>query len=249
MAKFLNLIFVISNLLHLAFSDSLSPQKTEVSATEGDSVTLDCSYSTSITDPYLYWYRQYPQQAPELILYKRRSWDSSSTYKADFARSRFTTIVTDKSTTLTITTLSLSDTGVYFCALSSTVHNIKKHLSSFIVKMMVIYLILVLMCDASFGDSVHPLSNEVYSEDGQAVTLMCNYSTSTTATHYLFWYRQSPNGNPEYLIHTDSYQGTKRTEGYGILVDKDTKQVQLNISKLDVAESATYYCALSPTVF
>ncbi|TFJ97725.1 cathepsin D-like [Platysternon megacephalum] len=49
--------------------DSVRPKEPEVSGPEGDTVTLSCSYETSYTaGVYLFWYRQYPNRAPQYIL-------------------------------------------------------------------------------------------------------------------------------------------------------------------------------------
>ncbi|MBN3311568.1 TVA1 protein, partial [Atractosteus spatula] len=102
--------------------------------------------------------------------------------------------------------------------------------------------------DICFGDSITPISSEVQAEEGQAVTLICNYNTTSTGTQYLFWYRQSPNRSPEYLIQTDTYSGSNRKDGYETRVDKDSKRVWFKISEPGAADGAVYYCALRPTV-
>ncbi|MGH0156939.1 UNVERIFIED_CONTAM: hypothetical protein FKN15_072398 [Acipenser sinensis] len=100
----------------LTRGDSISPQQTAESRTEGESVTLSCSYTADSQNIYLYWYRQNSNQALEYILYKgARSYSRSHT--ADFAKSRFTSTADSSSTTITISKLALSDTAIYHCAL------------------------------------------------------------------------------------------------------------------------------------
>ncbi|KAK1156698.1 hypothetical protein AOXY_G25718 [Acipenser oxyrinchus oxyrinchus] len=96
--------------------DSISPQQTAESRTEGESVTLRCSYTASSEYVELYWYRQNSNRALEYILYKGAR-SSSSSHTADFAKSRFTSTADRSSTTITISKLALSDTAIYHCAL------------------------------------------------------------------------------------------------------------------------------------
>ncbi|KAG5285575.1 hypothetical protein AALO_G00004960 [Alosa alosa] len=68
MGKPLLLILIIITEI---IADSIDPDRDRVSHPEGmKTVTLKCSYQTSSRDVYLYWYRQYPHQAPQWLLYK-----------------------------------------------------------------------------------------------------------------------------------------------------------------------------------
>ncbi|MGH0187982.1 UNVERIFIED_CONTAM: hypothetical protein FKN15_026604 [Acipenser sinensis] len=96
--------------------DSISPQQTAESRTEGESVTLRCSYTASSNNVYLYWYRQNSNRALEYILLKGAHSNSGS-HTADFAKGRFTSTADSSSTTITISKLALSDTAIYHCAL------------------------------------------------------------------------------------------------------------------------------------
>ncbi|RXM91062.1 Ig heavy chain V region MOPC 21 [Acipenser ruthenus] len=97
--------------------DSISPRQTTVSRTEGESVTLSCSYTASTTNVLLYWYRQNSNRALEYILLKGAGSWSSSSHTADFAKGRFTSTADSSSTTIIISKLALSDTAIYHCAL------------------------------------------------------------------------------------------------------------------------------------
>ncbi|KAH1182335.1 hypothetical protein KIL84_010089 [Mauremys mutica] len=97
--------------------DSIRSSEPEVSRSQGDTVTLSCSYETSFTaGVYLYWYRQYPNRAPQYIL-RREAKGSTFSDTADFAQERFSSQANDTSTVLNITALELADTAVYLCAL------------------------------------------------------------------------------------------------------------------------------------
>uniref|UniRef100_A0A674IC35 Ig-like domain-containing protein n=1 Tax=Terrapene triunguis TaxID=2587831 RepID=A0A674IC35_9SAUR len=97
--------------------DSVRSKEPEVSGSEGDTVTLSCSYETSYTaGVYLYWYRQYPNRVPQYILY-RGAKGSTFSDTARFAQERFSSQADDSATILNITALELADSAVYYCAL------------------------------------------------------------------------------------------------------------------------------------
>uniref|UniRef100_A0A8C8ENA9 Ig-like domain-containing protein n=1 Tax=Oncorhynchus tshawytscha TaxID=74940 RepID=A0A8C8ENA9_ONCTS len=76
-------------------------------------VTLRCSYDTSSEYPLLYWYRHYSNQAPQFLLYKgARSWSSEE----HIPDKRYTSTTSQTSTELVITSVTLADTALYYCA-------------------------------------------------------------------------------------------------------------------------------------
>uniref|UniRef100_A0A672PZW5 T-cell receptor alpha/delta variable 5.0.1 n=1 Tax=Sinocyclocheilus grahami TaxID=75366 RepID=A0A672PZW5_SINGR len=87
------------------------------------------------------------------------------------------------------------------------------------------------------------------SQDGNSVTLSCNY---TGAVYNLLWYRQYQRSKPELLLSmTESGDPVKEDPSAHWLsakVDKHTKLMELEISPAKVSDSAHYYCALRPTV-
>ena len=93
---------------------------------------------------------------------------------------------------------------------------------------------------------ISPHSPEVYAEEGSRVTLSCNYST--TATN-LQWYHQYPRSVPKHLVSVYSSDQISdidpRLTGK---INKEKTQVFLEISSVQVSDSALYYCALTPTV-
>ena len=93
---------------------------------------------------------------------------------------------------------------------------------------------------------ISPNSPEVYAEEGSRVTLSCNYST--TATN-LQWYHQYPRSVPKHLVSVYSSDQISdidpRLTGK---INKEKTQVFLEISSVQVSDSALYYCALTPTV-
>uniref|UniRef100_A0A673M0V9 Ig-like domain-containing protein n=1 Tax=Sinocyclocheilus rhinocerous TaxID=307959 RepID=A0A673M0V9_9TELE len=84
----------------------------------GSSVKLSCSYLSALT---LYWYRQYPGSAPEFIVLIS---DGSKQAQESNVDSRFTAKVTkdkEKLVDLEISSASISDSALYYCALQPTV--------------------------------------------------------------------------------------------------------------------------------
>ncbi|KAI5609627.1 hypothetical protein C0J50_12116, partial [Silurus asotus] len=100
----------------------------------------------------------------------------------------------------------------------------------------------------SMADSIKPLFTRKHVDEGDNVTLSCNYTTSSSGN--LFWYRQNTKSKPEILLNV-MQSGTliSTTPRMTAEVDNgDKKQVDLIISSAAVSDSALYYCALRPTV-
>uniref|UniRef100_A0A3B3C9Z8 Ig-like domain-containing protein n=1 Tax=Oryzias melastigma TaxID=30732 RepID=A0A3B3C9Z8_ORYME len=95
------------------------------------------------------------------------------------------------------------------------------------------------------------LSNlrEVIAAEGDSVTLNCSFGK--TATHaYLFWYKQEVNNLPKYMLKRGTYSNRENTEEFhedkfDAELDKTNSLVPLKIQKLNVTDSAVYYCAIS----
>uniref|UniRef100_A0A3Q3H3J7 Ig-like domain-containing protein n=1 Tax=Labrus bergylta TaxID=56723 RepID=A0A3Q3H3J7_9LABR len=81
-----------------------------------------------------------------------------------------------------------------------------------------------------------------------AVTLDCKVETIST-TLYLFWYRQEMGDFPKYLWN--SYVGISENapgiSGDRFKATRNGTSVPLKIQKLQLTDSAVYYCALRPT--
>ncbi|CAM5154623.1 unnamed protein product [Eretmochelys imbricata] len=106
--------------IHLGavLGDSVQSREPRLSGREGDTVTLTCSYETSSTGyVYLFWYRQFPNQAPQYILLRGVKQARAESHTADFAKKRFSSQADDSSTVLSIAALEPADTALYLCAL------------------------------------------------------------------------------------------------------------------------------------
>uniref|UniRef100_A0A4W4EGI6 Ig-like domain-containing protein n=1 Tax=Electrophorus electricus TaxID=8005 RepID=A0A4W4EGI6_ELEEL len=100
-------------------TQNIKPLDTVKRVSEGDPVTLSCSYSDS--NAYnLQWYRQYPSSGPEFLLFAYEKNQNS-----DSILSRITAEVIkakDQShVNLTISSAAVSDSALYYCTASNTV--------------------------------------------------------------------------------------------------------------------------------
>ena len=79
-------------------------------------MTLNCTYQTADFDPYLFWYIQHLNKAPQLLL-KGSISDQNPKSKGFQA----TLVKRDSSFHLQKQAVQASDSAVYYCALSDTV--------------------------------------------------------------------------------------------------------------------------------
>uniref|UniRef100_A0A3B3BY51 Ig-like domain-containing protein n=1 Tax=Oryzias melastigma TaxID=30732 RepID=A0A3B3BY51_ORYME len=89
----------------------------EVIAAEGDSVTLSCTFEISSTGiPFLFWYKQEVNSYPKYML---KRFSTTKENAPEFNEDRFAAKLKGKSVPLTIQNLNVTDSAVYYCALSS----------------------------------------------------------------------------------------------------------------------------------
>lgn len=101
--------------------DAVDQTDGDLSAFEGDGVTIACSNKTSANTPSLLWYKQKANGFPEFMLI-RNTYSAEGTTEEMF-KERFQSKVNTASKTvpLTIQNLQVSDSAVYYCALRPTV--------------------------------------------------------------------------------------------------------------------------------
>ncbi len=107
----------------VSFGYEITPDSTEESAAVGSTVTLSCSYSSANA---LQWYRQYPESAPQFLVLIIESVKENKTSDVD---PRFSTKLRKenqatkeiKHVDLKISSAAVSDSALYYCALTPTV--------------------------------------------------------------------------------------------------------------------------------
>ncbi|KAJ4922449.1 hypothetical protein JOQ06_022945 [Pogonophryne albipinna] len=100
--------------------DTVTQTTGEVSATEGDTVTLGCTFQISVgLSAYLFWYKKKANDLPLYIL--RRDTYGTEGNAAEFKKDRFDANLNETSVPLQISSAAVTDSAVYYCALRPTV--------------------------------------------------------------------------------------------------------------------------------
>ncbi|GCC21066.1 hypothetical protein chiPu_0019533 [Chiloscyllium punctatum] len=119
------LLIIVILLSETSGQNSVSQHPVKLQIQEDQTATLNCSYTTEYAGETLFWYIQYPGKSPKYIL--KRYGKEQGMKSSDFS-DRFTANLDKESKVvpLTITGVHISDSAIYFCALSSTV--IRRHI-------------------------------------------------------------------------------------------------------------------------
>uniref|UniRef100_A0A287BA55 Ig-like domain-containing protein n=1 Tax=Sus scrofa TaxID=9823 RepID=A0A287BA55_PIG len=107
---------VILLILRGTNGDSVNQTEVPVVLPEEAPMTLNCAYETLDSAPYLFWYVQYPNRAPQLLLK-----GSTANPRAEEQGFQATLVKSDKTFHLQKRSVQTSDSAVYYCALSDTV--------------------------------------------------------------------------------------------------------------------------------
>uniref|UniRef100_A0A671Q6P3 Ig-like domain-containing protein n=1 Tax=Sinocyclocheilus anshuiensis TaxID=1608454 RepID=A0A671Q6P3_9TELE len=84
------------------------------------------------------------------------------------------------------------------------------------------------------ADQIWPNKDAVVIKEDETVALSCSY----TSSGYVYWYRQYPNKELQYLIYSaQSSSGRFR-------MTKSQTSTELTITGVTLSDSALYYCAL-----
>uniref|UniRef100_A0A8C2PQ57 T-cell receptor alpha/delta variable 25.0.3 n=1 Tax=Cyprinus carpio TaxID=7962 RepID=A0A8C2PQ57_CYPCA len=104
----------------VSFGNVITPVESHVSGTEGDIISLSCSYSSARS---LFWYHQYPGSAPEfLFLILHATGEVLQKSKTVDQDPRFSAKLNEKKThvDLEISSAKVIDSALYYCALESS---------------------------------------------------------------------------------------------------------------------------------
>ncbi|KAK1156649.1 hypothetical protein AOXY_G25663 [Acipenser oxyrinchus oxyrinchus] len=111
-------------------------------------------------------------------------------------------------------------------------------------------ILLCLIIEMIQGDTVTQTSNSTLIKETENTAIHCKYDL-TSGTPYLFWYIQDPNQAPQLILNAYSKQEDippRFQNRFSASHDKTEKTFHLNITAAVLSDSATYVCALSPTL-
>uniref|UniRef100_A0A8C8CZE7 Ig-like domain-containing protein n=1 Tax=Oncorhynchus tshawytscha TaxID=74940 RepID=A0A8C8CZE7_ONCTS len=96
-----------------------------------------------------------------------------------------------------------------------------------------------------------PRRDHVIATEGEQVTLDCQFDAVNMNDIYLFWYKLEVNDFPEFMLGRFPFGSKNATEfkwRFNAHMNSVTKSVPLMIQRVQLSDSAVYYCALKPTV-
>ncbi|XP_037239736.1 LOW QUALITY PROTEIN: uncharacterized protein LOC119146337 [Falco rusticolus] len=97
-----------------AQKDSVLQFPAEMTIQRGHSTALRCNFSTSLTNPYIFWYQQRQTAVPQMLLQECHKWKP----QVDSGRFSSSLSVEDSQVVLHVRDAELQDSAAYFCALS-----------------------------------------------------------------------------------------------------------------------------------
>ncbi|KAF5925655.1 hypothetical protein HPG69_002104 [Diceros bicornis minor] len=109
------MVFQEASYLRGTSGDSVTQTEGPITLSEGAPVILNCTYQTSYSAPFLFWYVQYPNKAPQLLL--KSSIENQRTEHQGFQADL---LMSDSSFHLQKPSVQMSDSAVYYCALRDT---------------------------------------------------------------------------------------------------------------------------------
>uniref|UniRef100_A0A8C0K4P5 Ig-like domain-containing protein n=1 Tax=Canis lupus dingo TaxID=286419 RepID=A0A8C0K4P5_CANLU len=108
------IVIVLVFMLGQIHGDSVKQMEGQVTLSEEASLTINCTFSTSTT-PTLFWYVQYLGEGPQILLKALRDKEKGSNKGFEA-----TLDISSKSFHLKKGSVQMSDSAVYYCALSDT---------------------------------------------------------------------------------------------------------------------------------
>ncbi|ELW69230.1 T-cell receptor alpha chain V region HPB-MLT [Tupaia chinensis] len=216
----------------------------ELAVASGSGVVLPCTYSTSYSNPGLYWYREKPDGTFQFILYR----DNSRSLNAEFTKGRFSVKRNQNQKTfhLVINPVRMEDSALYFCALSTVMQVPGKPAQKPTGTAQWSYPQgrpnKGMLCN-----QVTQSSRELAVASGSGVVLPCTYSTSYSNPG-LYWYREKPDGTFQFILYRDNSRSLNAefTKGrFSVKRNQNQKTFHLVINPVRMEDSALYFCALS----
>ncbi|XP_067392524.1 uncharacterized protein, partial [Emydura macquarii macquarii] len=193
----------------------------------GDTVTIHCKASSSLTSGstnYLAWYQQKSGQAPKLLVYYASTVQSG-------VPARFSGSGSGTDFTLKISRVEPEDAGDYYSQ------------KTYPAPLTVIQASTKTCWCHSSGDIVMTQTPESLSvSPGEKVTISCKASSSLTysGSDYFAWYQQKMGQTPKLLIYNASTHASgtpDRFSGSGSGTD-----YAFTISRVEAEDAADYYC-------
>ncbi|KAF3830314.1 hypothetical protein GH733_004133 [Mirounga leonina] len=259
---------VVLLMLGQTHGDSVTQMEGPVTLSEEDSLTINCTYTTT-SYPTLLWYVQYPGEGPELLLKASRDKEKASKkgFESTYDRD-------SKSFHLEKGSVQASDSAVYYCALSDTRHTVCLRRwplpSVFLTEYgrrvdgrasapnqgllekegreerrlsQGIGLCLLFSPGVSGKNQVEQNPPSLVILEGENCTIQCNYTVDPFSN--LRWYKQGTERGPAALIFV-VYSGSKTSDGrYTTTLDTTSKHSSLHITAAQLSDSAFYICAVS----
>uniref|UniRef100_A0AAQ4QAM6 Ig-like domain-containing protein n=1 Tax=Gasterosteus aculeatus aculeatus TaxID=481459 RepID=A0AAQ4QAM6_GASAC len=113
-------MLILTLWLECSGEDTVTQSTGEVIATEGHTVTLDCTFEISSSiNAYLFWYKQ--EVNNQLMYILRRDTLNTEDNSPEFQKDRFDATINKTSVPLKISSATVSDSAVYYCAVRPTV--------------------------------------------------------------------------------------------------------------------------------
>ncbi|KAG8509421.1 T cell receptor alpha variable 38-2/delta variable 8, partial [Galemys pyrenaicus] len=213
------------------------PQR-EMSGREAENVTLNCTYDTTESSYYLFWYKQPPSR--EMIFLIRQ--ESFSQQNATNNRFSVNFQKTAKSFSLRISDSQLEDAALYFCAFSRA-----QRAADMACPGLLWTFTLFTCLGCSMTQTVTQPQREMSGREAENVTLNCTYDT-TESRYNLFWYKQPPSGEMILLIRQESFSQQNATNNrFSVNFQKTAKSFSLRISDSQLEDAALYFCAFRIT--
>uniref|UniRef100_UPI0037E841AE uncharacterized protein n=1 Tax=Semicossyphus pulcher TaxID=241346 RepID=UPI0037E841AE len=213
--------------------DKVDQPTEDVTASEGDAVTLGCRFETSDKYPYLFWYKQEVNNFPKYILLRAAA--GTDRNAPEFQEDRFDASINGTSVPLKIQKLQLSDSAVYYCALEPT------------MPLFISVLLAAVCLECRAQDNVEQPGGDVTAAEGETATLDCKYNSSQSGPS-LFWYKQDGNNSPKFILSRirgdEGNTPDEFKERFSSTLNSNSRSVPLKIQKLQLSDSAVYYCAL-----